>query len=56
MSAWLPKNQCMGLRAICAMTMVNSCVRYWQKINFLAVKELLFLHVVEMGNENGNVI
>ena len=46
----------MGLRAICAMTMVNSCVRYWQKINFLTVKKLLFLHVVEMGNENGNVI
>ena len=56
MSAWLPKNQYMGLRAICAMTMVNSCLRYWQKINFLTVKKLLFLHFVEMGNENGNVI
>ena len=46
----------MGLRAICAMTLVNSCLRYWQKINFLIVKKLLFLHFVEMGNENGNVI
>ena len=46
----------MGLRAICAMIMVNSYVRYWQKVNFLTVKILLFLHVVEMGNENGNVI
>ena len=53
MSAWLPKNQYMGLRATCAMTMVNSYLRYWQKINFLTIKMLLFLHVVKMGNENG---
>lgn len=36
--------------------LVNSCVRYLQKINFLTVKELLFLHVLEMGNENENII
>ena len=56
MSAWLPKNQYMGLRAICAMAMINSCLRYWQEINFLTVKKLLFLHFVEMANENGIVI
>ena len=35
---------------------LNSCVRYWQKINFLSEKKVLFLHIVELGNENGNVI
>ena len=42
MSTWLPKNQGMGLVAIC-VDLVNYCVRYLQKINFSTVIKLLFL-------------
>ena len=38
--------------------LVNYCVRYLQKIDFstVTVIKLLFLDVVEVGNENENVI
>ena len=35
---------------------LNSSVSYLQKNNFSTVMKLLFLDVVEMGNENENVI
>ena len=51
-STWLSptkQNQCMGLML---RHLVNSCVRYLQKINFLTEKSYFFLDIVGMGNEN----
>ena len=49
MSTWLPKNQCMGSIAICAMSFGKLLCQVFAKINFSTVIKLLFLDVVEVG-------